>query len=187
MEEGELVFEVRVTLETRERAADKRIKKRASKRTVPVHPELFKMEFAEYLEQRRSDTNSPRLFPELRVAAKTGSYSDVFSKWFTNFLVHSLGIKPEATFHSLRHGWRSALRNVGVSDERAKMLGGWARQGQSSKYGHAKLVPMLKGEISKVDYPDLDLSHLYAPENAIGCKDTGQLGLTFQSPQAGRD
>lgn len=179
-EDGELVFEVRVTLETRERAADKRIKKRASKRTVPVHPELFKMGFAEYLEQRRSDTNSPRLFPELRVAAKTGSYSDVFSKWFTNFLVHSLGTKPEATFHSLRHGWRSALRNAGVSDERAKMLGGWARQGQSSKYGQAKLVPMLKGEISKVEYPGLDLSHLYVPENETGCNNTEQQGPIFR-------
>jgi len=152
---------VRVTLETRERASDKRIKKPASKRTVPVHPELFKMGFAEYLEQRRQDTNSPRLFPELRVAKKTGSYSDVYSKWFTNFLIHTLGQKPEATFHSFRHGWRSALRNAGVPEERVDMLGGWARKGQSAKYGRAKLVPMLKEEISKATYPSLELSHLY--------------------------
>jgi integrase len=160
-EEGEIVFEVRVTLETRERASDKRIKRPASKRTVPVHPELLKMGFAEYLEQRRQDTNSPRLFPELPAAKKTGSYSDVFSKWFSNFLVHTLGTKPEATFHSFRHGWRSALRDAGANEEWVKMMGGWARQGQSAKYGRAKHVQILKQEISKAQYPGLNLSHLY--------------------------
>jgi len=160
-EDGELVFEVRVKLETKERATDKRIKRPASRRTVPVHPDLFKMGFLDYVEQRRRDTESPRLFPELHIAKKTGSYSDVFSKWFTNFLVQSLRHKPEATFHSFRHGWRSALFDAEVSDERVKVLGGWARQGQSAKYGRAKHVQALKQEISKVTYPGLDLSHLY--------------------------
>lgn len=158
--EGELVLEVRPFLDNGE-THDKRLKNKASTRTVPVHPELLKMGFAEFVEERRKDPQSDRLFPELRAARKSGSYADIFSKWFTGFLVNALGEKPRATFHSLRHGWRDALREADVSEERVNKLGGWAHQGQHAKYGRAKLIQLLKVEIAKVRFQGLDLSHLY--------------------------
>jgi len=161
--EGELAFEVRPFLDRGE-AHDKRLKNKASTRTVPVHPELLKMGFAEFVECRRNDKESPRLFPELRSAPKSGSYSDPFSKWFTRFLEKTLGEKPRATFHSFRHGWRDALREADVSEERVNKLGGWAHQGQHARYGRAKLLQLLKVEIGKVRFAGLDLSHLYSPQ-----------------------
>jgi integrase len=160
--EGELVLEVRPSLDGGE-AHDKRLKNKASTRTVPIHPDLLKMGFAEFVEQRRQDAKSPRLFPELRSAPKSGSYGDIFSKWFTRFLVSTLGEKPRATFHSFRHGWRDALREADVSEERVNKLGGWAHHGQHAKYGRAKLIQLLKVEIGKVRFEGLDLSHLYQP------------------------
>ncbi len=159
-DEGELVMEVRTFLDDGP-ALDKALKNKASKRTVPIHPELLKMGFQEYVNGRQAEIGSHRLFPELRIAKKSGSYGDVFSKWFSRFVVHAIGQKPQATFHSFRHGWRDALREADVSEERVNKLGGWAHRGQHAKYGRAKLIQQLKGEISKVQFRGLDLSHLY--------------------------
>jgi integrase len=63
---------------------EKKLKTEASTRSIPLHPELVKMGFLKYIEGIEASGES-RLFPELTVA-KTGYYSDNFSKWFGHFL-----------------------------------------------------------------------------------------------------
>lgn len=146
---------------------DKRLKTKQSKRHVPIHPEISRMGFLEFLEERRKDESSPRLFPEL-AAGSTGYFSGPFSKWFARFVESALGHPTNATFHSFRHQFRDATRAARLGVESVARLAGWERgdpnqHRQVFDYGRGpELLRMLAEDIAKVNYPDLDLAHLYA-------------------------
>ena len=161
-EESEIpCLKIREELDHQEKS-DKRVKNRASQRTVPIHPEILKIGFLDFVEKRREEGNPQRLFPELQTARSTGRYSHLFSKWFGRFLVSACGHKPKATFHSFRHHFRTALMNAGVSKEISEALGGWKSQSSSEyEYRHGQMS-VLRKAIDKVEYPELDLRHLSA-------------------------
>jgi len=139
---------------------DKSLKNRASERRVPVHPELLRIGFMEFVESRKSDGDSPRLFPELTLHPTKRRYSHAFSKWFSRFVKQVCGEEVEASFHSLRHHFRTALMNAGVSTEFAEALGGWASKGSSEvEYRHSQL-PVLLEALAKVKYREVSLDHL---------------------------
>jgi integrase len=149
------------------RKSDKRVKNRASWRTIPIHPELLRIGFLEFARARQASGPAQRLFPELHAAKNTGRYSHIFSKWFGRYLVSACGHKPKATFHSFRHHFRTALMNARVSKELSEALGGWKSESSSEyEYRHAQL-PTLRAAIEKVLYPDLDLTHLSRKRGSI--------------------
>jgi hypothetical protein len=145
---------------------DKRLKTKQSKRDVPIHPELIRIGFLDFVAARRKDRTSPRLFPDLS-AGSTGYFSNSFSKWFARFVESALGRSTEATFHSFRHQFRDATRAARLSVESVARLAGWEsgdpnQQRQVFQYGGGEeLLRMLAEDIAKVKYPSLDLSHLY--------------------------
>ena len=143
----------------------KSLKTPSARRNVPVHCELIKLGFLDYVASiRAAHPPGSRLFPELSVA-KTGYASDNFSKWFARFL-DGRGIKDRRkAFHSFRHAFRDRLRAAGVPEERAQALGGWAGQGTDKAYGQSPVVlaAILAEEMAKISYPELDLSSLYQP------------------------
>ncbi|MBF0099098.1 MAG: site-specific integrase [Magnetococcales bacterium] len=138
----------------------KKLKTDAATRDIPLHPELVKMGFLRYWGDMRVRGEN-RLFPELTMAA-TGYLSDNFSKWFGHFL-GKIGAKASRTsFHSFRHCFRDALRRADVSHDMVLLLGGWSGGGTDQDYGHGgELLPAKAKAIAKVEYPGLDLSHLY--------------------------
>lgn len=146
---------------------DKKLKTLQSRRDAPLHPELLKIGFLEFVAERKRAGDSSRLFPELPSGAK-GYYSDVFSKWFPRFVKHALG-REASSFHSLRHSFRDAMRIAGLSAEAVAALGGWqGGEGNPSlvmnQYGRGKeFFRLLARELAKVKYAGLDLSHLHAP------------------------
>lgn len=143
----------------------KSLKTPSARRNVPVHDELIKLGFLDYVTDiRAAHPPGTRLFPELTLAS-TGYASDNFSKWFARFL-DGRGIKDRRkAFHSFRHAFRDRLRAAGVPEERAQALGGWAGQGTDKAYGQSPVVlaAILSEEMAKVSYPELDLSSLYPP------------------------
>lgn len=148
-----------------ESRCEKRLKNKASKRDIPIHPAILRAGFMEFVAKRRRDGDSLRLFPELPLG-KTGRYSNPFSKWFSRFLRSIFQEKPAATFHSFRHHFRDALRARRVGIEAVERLGGWrTRASQESEYGSGLSIAMLREEIEKIEYPDLDLSHLHTRPN----------------------
>lgn len=157
---------IRVTLgDSDAETVAKRLKTGASERTVPIHPELKRIGFLEFVEERRRKGDSERLFPELP-ASRDGYLSDIFSKWFARFVSQSVGKKCRARFHSFRHMFRDALRRAGTSEERVNAIQGWeAGSGMQAHYGQGFDASTLFEEIEKVTYPGLDLSHLY-PDGA---------------------
>lgn len=155
---------IREGLEDGTKAPDKRLKNSSSKRRVPIHAELVRLGFLDFVNVRKADTTSPRLFPELTMD-KQGAYSGPFSKFFGRFR-EKAAPKSKATFHSLRHSWRTALLHADVSVADVEALGGWESERRSSEkeYSHGQLIQKLKAQIDKVQFPGLDLSHLYPPQ-----------------------
>lgn len=145
---------------------DKHVKTKAGIREIPVHPELIKMGFLDYVRQMRREK---RLFPELKPNAR-GAYSDEMSRWFGRFLEtvnRTLKAKDRMgqghVFHSFRHTFRTELRNNDASNEHVLRLGGWERGSSlADHYGTISMKVLEKTMIEKVRYDGLDLSHLYA-------------------------
>lgn len=164
-EDGVVFIAIREELED-DGPSIKKLKTKQSIRNVPVHPELIKMGFLDFVEDRKRDTQSPRLFPELTPGHK-GYCSDAFSKWFGRFKTRVLGEQCEATMHSFRHQFRDATRVARLSDESVGRLAGWEHSWGNAKlqmhhYGRGKeYLRILAEDLAKVQYPGLDLSHLY--------------------------
>lgn len=140
--------------------SDKRVKTEAGERFVPVHPEVIRIGFLEYVEARRA-TGETRLFPDLPVGVG-GYVSNPFSQWFRRFIVKAGAAKDGTSFHSFRHTYRDALREADISTQRARALGGWSDGGGADAlYGDGLRPSTLAAEIAKVSFPGLDLTHLH--------------------------
>jgi len=145
---------------------EKRLKTAASERTIPIHAEILKMGFLDYVKRRRLDRRKPLLFPEL-TKGQSGKFSDPFGKWFGRFLQSALGYESKATMHSFRHMFRDALRRANVGTEKTEALGGWHKERSSeADYGSGFTMPALKLEIDKVQYPHVSLGHLHLKKSA---------------------
>lgn len=168
--DGIPVFKIRATLDGSD-ASDKRLKSRQSERNVPIHPELLRIGFLDYIAERRSDATNPRLFPDNPRGAN-GYYSSPFGKWFGRFVEKTLGETCKATFHSFRHHFRDAMREAELSTDYVEALGGWGDDKRSAErlYGKGPSLKRLREQIEKVNYPDLDLSHLHPVSNQRACR-----------------
>lgn len=135
---------------------EKRLKNEDSKRDVPVHTELIKLGFLDYVEQQRK-TEQFRLFPDCKLGAD-GSYSP-FSKHFRRFL-DSRGIKTRQrlVFHSFRHTFQDAMREAEFTDSLQDAIAGRSDEHSRGDYGKGYSVRVKQIAIEKIAYPSLDLS-----------------------------
>jgi integrase len=139
---------------------DKKLKTRSAKRAVPIHPELKKMGLLKHVKKMK-DKGKVRLFPDLS-KGKTGYYSDPFEKWFGRFQDKAGAKTKKTSFHSFRHTFRDRLREANVNQDAVRALGGWKDSGGAEEnYGSGLKAGTLYREISKIEFSDLDLSHLY--------------------------
>ena len=135
------------------------IKTKNSLRIVPVHPELIKIGFIEYVEIFRSK-KSDHIFPNL-VLGKEQNYSKKFSKWFANFLDNLSIDDPRLCYHSFRHTYRDALTQAQIPLQFVNALCGWSGKAMNEIYGTGVPEKLLYEQIQRVEYSGLDLSHLY--------------------------
>jgi integrase len=144
--------------------AGRSVKTERSVRAVPVHPELVRIGFLEFIDHvRQSGGASARLFPKLTPGPK-GGFGEAFSKWFGRYK-RDLGIdSPSSVFHSFRHGFKDALRAAGVNEDVNDALTGHSGGNSVARsYGWKDMVrrfgfPTLHAAVEKVRYPILDLS-----------------------------
>lgn len=82
-------------------------KTEAGERVIPLHPYIIQK--AGLLERVKASTagGHPRIFNDLNLGP-LNTYGDVISKTFGRWKV-SAGLPAEVTFHSFRHGFRTAL------------------------------------------------------------------------------
>lgn len=98
---------------TEDRALQSTVKTRGSRRVVPVHPELLRLGLLRLIAERQdSDGTEALLFPQLK-PSDGSRWGSAWSKWFGSH-IRKLGIPPPTVFHSMRHGFKDALRRAGV-------------------------------------------------------------------------
>lgn len=145
----------------------KAVKTQKSRRKIPIHPEVLKIGFLEFVRQRKAAGDSPRLFPELPYYEKKANYSHHASKWFRRFVTHAVGPQCKAGFHSLRHGFRDAAELSRMPSGMIERLAGWASGPEKAEtmadhYGKGPVFyKVLAEELAKIKYEGLDLRHLY--------------------------
>ena len=147
-------------------ALGRTVKTDMSVRAIPLHSELLRIGFMDFVEHARAKSGSSgRLFPEIERGPK-GTYGEVWSKWFGRYK-RSLGIDNESSvFHSFRHGFKDALRAAQVSEDINDALTGHAGGNRVSRgYGWKDMVrrfgfPALHAAVEKAAYSGLDLSRI---------------------------
>ena len=105
---GVWVFNINTKLE-------KKLKNKASVRSVPIHPVLIDLGLFEYMQELRSE-GEIRLFPELvRTPRKKGGfnrYSLRVSPWFSKFLNRINLTSESLVFHSFRHTFSNSYKQT---------------------------------------------------------------------------
>lgn len=105
---------------------NQRLKSNAAKRKIPIHIELIRIGFLEYVKKQKP---SGQLFPELRYTEKDG-YGRKISRWFNGTFLIELGYKKAGvSFHCLRHTMVSRLAKADVQNPIIKQLLGHERDG----------------------------------------------------------
>jgi integrase len=83
--------------------AGRGVKTESSLRAVPIHSELVRIGFLEFVNNvRQHEGPSARLFPKLTPGPK-GGFGEAFSKWFGRYK-RDLGIDKTPIFHNSENG-----------------------------------------------------------------------------------
>ncbi|OCX66858.1 integrase [Thioclava sp. SK-1] len=109
----------------------KRLKANASRRKVPLHSELIKLGFVDWV---KSQECKPRLFMSFSYNAKDG-YGRNLGRWFNGPFLKGLGMKESGlVFHSLRHTMVERLAKADVPEPLYQDIVGHERHGVTQKY-----------------------------------------------------
>jgi integrase len=161
-EKGIWYFDVTPSDEDENEAqAPKTVKTLSSKRRIPIHPELVKVGFIRFVEERQKITYDPRLFP-----IKPNKYGDQahypLKRFRDHFLPQAIAMQERQTFYSFRHSFRDALRRIEAGPEILLALG-WTQSGRipSDNYGSQMGPDQLFKHVQLIAFPGLNLSHLY--------------------------
>lgn len=149
----------------------KTLKTGSSRRRVPLHPELIKIGFLEFVKARRKKNGpkEPRIFSELK-PDKYGSYAAYASKRIRDsFIPEEITLKDKQTFYSLRHNVRDALRRAKAPADTLLAVCGWQPAGKavSDDYGDGGNPDLHAEYVEAISYPGLDLSFIYSKGSAL--------------------
>ncbi|MBO9464131.1 site-specific integrase [Tropicibacter sp. R15_0] len=126
----------------------KNLKTGSSYRRVPIHSAILNLGFLDYV----ADRPGGRLFPDLKLGSD-GTYSQPWSKFWSNYGKTWKFRTPLHVFHSFRHNFVDALHDANVTDAIAMQLCGHSDDAAHWGYGKRASIARLKEEIEKVCYP----------------------------------
>jgi len=105
---------------------NKRVKSDAGRRKVPLHNELVRLGFLDFVESRKS---GERLFPDYSYNPN-GGYGRNLGRWCNESFLKKLDMKqPGLVFHSLRHTVVTRLGQSAVPEPIIQCIVGHARSG----------------------------------------------------------
>lgn len=134
-----------------------KVKTEAGLREVPLHSELERLGFLEYVKAIGKPGND-RLWPALKFRnGKPGGY---FSAWFSEAraLVKSCEI-PD--FHSLRHTVRTAMAEAGFDESIQDRITGHKIKGSVGTRVYSHPTAILRRAVEAITYPGLILPKVY--------------------------
>jgi integrase len=140
----------------------KTLKTATSRRKIPLHPELIKIGFVQFVEQRKKASGDPRLFPDLKPDTYGNHASYALKRFRETYLRAAIKMEPRQSFYSFRHSWRDALRRIDAPPSTLATVGGWS-QGKltSDAYGDASDPDYQVKIVEQISFPGLDLSPLH--------------------------
>ncbi|NJB98032.1 hypothetical protein CA233_12590 [Sphingomonas sp. ABOLD] len=145
------------------RAFDGRSSKtKGSRGILPIHPELIRMGFLAYVEQRRR-TKAIGLFPDV-ATSKNGKVGAKTGEWFARLVRERGLVGTKLTMHSFRHSFEDRLREDEVPERTALALSRRTERGSRGVYGDGLSVASRARWMAKLAHPGLDLGHLHLGE-----------------------
>jgi integrase len=140
-----------------EAAEGARVKTAAGTRVVPVHSDLVRLGFLDYV-LNLNQAGEAALWPAMRF--RKGKPGANFSQWFSTARAACPGGVPD--FHSLRHTVRTKLAEVGISDRVKDRITGHAVQGSTGTRVYEHATPAeLRRAVESIKYPGLKLPKVY--------------------------
>jgi len=131
---------------------DKRLKSKAARRLVPMHPHLVDLGFLDHVEDLRRQ-GEDRVWPNLR--RNRDGYGKPISRWFALWRKKWLipdDLKQKKDFHSFRHTFDDRLKQAGVLDVRLPQLMGHSLTDQTfGRYGELLRPPQLLEAVKLLD------------------------------------
>jgi integrase len=152
---------------TEDKSRSRSLKTPGSARTIPLHPELIRLGFMQFVDNvRRKHGDTAWLFPKIAPDQRSGV--SAWTKWFSRY-IRTHGIKDtRKVFHSFRHNFKDALRAAKVSEDLNDALTGHSTRGSVgrsygsrdilTRYGMATLIDA----VGRIAYSGLDLSSIMA-------------------------
>lgn len=131
----------------------------SSQRRVPVHSELIRLGFADYVQDMR-EAGQARLFPAVRFAPgrRAGEY---FSDWFSEYRRACGVTKRYEDFHAFRHTSRTRLTDAGVEGLISSALMGHSEGGGTGRKVYDHSIMTLRPNLERLAYPELQLPRVY--------------------------
>lgn len=132
------------------------IKTEASRRTIPIHSELIRLGFLEYLEAREK-AGDDSLWPFLPL--RKGKPSDYFGRWFREFRKEIEMNDPSApSFHYFRHTVRPLMRRAGFDSMTRDLITGHEAGGSiGDRVYDGLLLAELRPAVEAIQYPGMSL------------------------------
>ncbi len=152
----------------------RRLKTKPSKRKVPVHPELLRLGFLEYVRWRAPNPGDP-VFPDLLPQGRDGRRGPRFTSAF-RYYRRRIGLYREGMDgHALRHNANTRLRGVITDKQQQRHVNymfGWGGGGMEQeeknrggegerRYDQGPPPREAVKTLALLRYPGIDFSHLY--------------------------
>lgn len=135
---------------------DKRLKNRSSVRRIPIHHQLLRLGFLDFVQ---AVDEGKRLFPDIKIGPAIHRHMHA-SKAFNKLLLVT-GVKSKRkVWHSLRHSFEQACRDSRVDSAVMDQLQGHAQTGMRAVYGERYKLAALNEGIQSIAYNGLDLGHI---------------------------
>jgi integrase len=134
---------------------DKSLKTPSSVRSTPMHSEIVRLGFLDYVAARKA-AGDIRLWPDLRPDSQRPSVQ--FSRWFREEIRRKANL-PE--FHALRHTVETRLVEARVHPEIRDRLLGHANRGSEGGRTYAHPREVLRSSMEQLAYPGLSIRRAY--------------------------
>jgi integrase len=144
---------------------DKRkFKSKAAYRMVVIHDELINAGLLRYVEEQKKRGDGLLFYDRTQTA--DGRVSSSLSNWYGRY-TKRIGIKHnDTTFHSLRDNFNDACENADFTDRQVRRIMGHKISGAGKHYGNGLWLKKTAELMKRLQYPDLNLSHLYIKDRA---------------------
>jgi integrase len=144
---------------------ERRLKNDNAKRIIPLHPELVRLGFPQYVADTAPNAAAP-LFPDLEPQGPDRKRGPRITRWFGHYR-RAIGVyREDVAMHAFRHTAITHLRNViqtAQQERHVDFLMGHARGGGEGRERYDK-GPGLKARaetLGLLAYPELNFSRLY--------------------------